>query len=160
MTLIEIENNLPTKNKIAFDDFRRAHPNMSFGVPLDSAYLFTTFDVTTYELTTKPHESTAEKYFKFVEAPVLREDMSALQTWIQVPMDKDEKLVAYQVKVDEVKGKRDGMLIASDWTQLPDVTMLQTVKDGWAVYRQALRDISKQSGYPWMITWPTLTAPG
>ncbi len=159
MTLIEIENNLPTKNKIDFEDFRRAHPNVSFGIPLDPAYLFATFDVTTYELTPKPDDSTAEKYFKFVEVPVLREDKSALQTWVQAPMDKDEKLVAYQAKVDEVTTRRNDMLAASDWTQLPDVKIDAAIKESWAVYRQALRDISKQSGYPWMITWPTLTAP-
>jgi hypothetical protein len=55
----------------------------------------------------------------------------------------------------EVRLKRDVLLKASDWTQMPDVTL--TNKEAWAVYRQALRDITNQSD-PFNIAWPT--APG
>ena len=51
------------------------------------------------------------------------------------------------------KVRRNELLIQSDWTQLPDVP--QTVKDKWAEYRQSLRDITKQSGYPKYIVWPS-----
>ena len=49
--------------------------------------------------------------------------------------------------------KRDLMLSSSDWTQLPDVP--QATKDAWATYRQALRDVTSQAGFPSNITWPT-----
>lgn len=26
----------------------------------------------------------------------------------------------------------------------------------WATYRQALRDVTTQSGFPWTITWPEM----
>ena len=48
---------------------------------------------------------------------------------------------------------RNRLLASSDWTQLPDVP--QTLKDAWATYRQALRDVTAQSGFPQNITWPT-----
>ena len=51
-----------------------------------------------------------------------------------------------------VKDERNRRLTATDWTQLPDVP--QTVKDKWSVYRQALRDITKQEGYPKNVVWP------
>lgn len=51
------------------------------------------------------------------------------------------------------RGIRNEMLLASDWTQLPDVP--QTLKDAWATYRQALRDVTAQSGFPRDIIWPT-----
>ncbi len=51
-----------------------------------------------------------------------------------------------------VKDERNRRLTATDWTQLPDVP--QAVKDKWSVYRQALRDITKQDGYPNNIVWP------
>lgn len=56
----------------------------------------------------------------------------------------------YEVKV---RGQRDVLLQASDWSQLPDVP--QGLKDQWAAYRQALRDIPSQSGFPFNVTWPT-----
>lgn len=48
--------------------------------------------------------------------------------------------------------KRNQLLAASDWTQLPDVPL--TTKESWAVYRQALRDITLQTGYPSNVVWP------
>lgn len=52
-----------------------------------------------------------------------------------------------------VRAERDRRLAASDWTQLPDVP--QATKDLWAAYRQALRDITEQAGFPQNVTWPT-----
>jgi len=58
-----------------------------------------------------------------------------------------------QLKQIEVKGLRNTLLNASDWTQLPDV-LLET-KQAWTEYRQALRDITSQPGYPTDVVWPT-----
>ena len=51
-----------------------------------------------------------------------------------------------------VRAKRNQLLSASDWTQLPDVPL--TTKAEWATYRQALRDITNQTD-PFNIIWPT-----
>lgn len=50
-----------------------------------------------------------------------------------------------------VRQQRDHLLTASDWTQLPDSTADKAV---WITYRQALRDISAQPGFPLEIVWP------
>lgn len=51
-----------------------------------------------------------------------------------------------------VRADRDRRLLASDWTQLPDVPL--ATKEAWATYRQALRDITQQPD-PFNIVWPT-----
>lgn len=51
-----------------------------------------------------------------------------------------------------VRTKRDALLSASDWTQLPDVPL--ETKALWATYRQALRDITDQTGFPFDVVWP------
>lgn len=51
-----------------------------------------------------------------------------------------------------VREKRSSKLQKCDWTQLPDVPI--ATKDAWAVYRQALRDITEQPD-PFNIVWPT-----
>jgi hypothetical protein len=55
-------------------------------------------------------------------------------------------------KATKLRTERNAKLAATDWTQASDVP--QSVKDSYAPYRQALRDIPAQSGFPWTITWP------
>lgn len=55
-----------------------------------------------------------------------------------------------------VRLKRARLLTASDWTQLPDVPL--ETKAAWATYRQWLRDITDQAGFPFDVVWPV--APG
>ena len=50
-----------------------------------------------------------------------------------------------------VRAKRDRLIAATDWTQLPDVPL--ATKEVWANYRQALRDVTLQPD-PFNITWP------
>jgi hypothetical protein len=72
-------------------------------------------------------------------------------------IDDSEK---YQEAVNEntnlqsaqVRQKRNELLTRSDWTQVADAPV---DKAAWAAYRQALRDISSQEGFPWTIEWPT-----
>lgn len=49
------------------------------------------------------------------------------------------------------RAKRNDLLAASDWTQVIDAPVDQAV---WATYRQALRDITSQTGFPYNVTWP------
>lgn len=56
------------------------------------------------------------------------------------------------VASEEARAHRAGLLAACDWTQLPDVPV--AIKTAWAAYRQALRDITDQPGYPENIIWP------
>jgi hypothetical protein len=59
---------------------------------------------------------------------------------------------------DAARAKRDVLLTASDWTQLPDSPLDSDARSAWAAYRQALRDITGQEGFPEEIDWPV--APG
>ena len=51
-----------------------------------------------------------------------------------------------------VRASRDEKLKDCDWTQVADAPVDKAV---WATYRQALRDVTTQTGFPWTITWPT-----
>jgi hypothetical protein len=54
-----------------------------------------------------------------------------------------------------VIAQRSNLLFKSDWTQLPNSPLTQQQQEQWATYRQALRDITAQSGYPANVIWPT-----
>lgn len=52
---------------------------------------------------------------------------------------------------DQVRAQRNALLAACDWTQLADAPVDDLA---WAVYRQALRDIPDQAGFPASVEWP------
>lgn len=56
--------------------------------------------------------------------------------------------------VVSAKQKRFGLLLESDWTQLPNGPLTAVQQTAWATYRQELRDIPEQSGYPFDVVWP------
>lgn len=53
------------------------------------------------------------------------------------------------------KDRRDQLLLESDWTQLPRSPLTVEQQETWAAYRQELRDVPQQSGFPLTIVWPT-----
>ena len=53
---------------------------------------------------------------------------------------------------EDIRSLRDAKLTESDWTQVADAPVDQAA---WATYRQALRDIPSQAGFPNEVTWPT-----
>lgn len=55
----------------------------------------------------------------------------------------------------DVSTKRQRLLYASDWTQIPNGPLTTTQQEAWATYRQELRDIPEQSGYPFNVIFPT-----
>lgn len=57
----------------------------------------------------------------------------------------------------DAKSKRLSLLQASDWTDTASAParLGQTLYDQWQTYRQALRDVTGQPGYPFDIVWPT-----
>ena len=62
------------------------------------------------------------------------------------PGPTEEQLAA------RARSERDALLKESDWTQVPDAPVDQVA---WAEYRQALRDVPQQAGFPTDIDWPT-----
>lgn len=51
--------------------------------------------------------------------------------------------------------KRDALLYATDWTQIPNNPLTTQQQQAWAIYRQELRDITKEPNYPWSVVWAT-----
>ena len=96
-------------------------------------------------------------YTKYILGPVFT-DRAASE--IQPAQTAAEQETAYKALKDaeqatSVRRSRTELLNDSDWTQIADSTADKTA---WATYRQQLRDISAQSGFPWTVTWPTAPA--
>jgi hypothetical protein len=72
--------------------------------------------------------------------------------WKITEMSDEQKAALDAQQANAVRSTRDARLAASDWTQVADAPVDKAV---WATYRQALRDVPSQAGFPWDITWPT-----
>lgn len=59
----------------------------------------------------------------------------------------DADAAAMQIRI-----KRNKLLAACDWTQVNDAS--PAISQKWATYRQNLRDIPEQTGFPTNIVWP------
>ena len=51
---------------------------------------------------------------------------------------------------DNIRIRRDNLIKESDWRAVSD----RKLEPEWKEYRQALRDISKQEGFPHDVEWP------
>lgn len=68
--------------------------------------------------------------------------------WTQAEIDAETAAQAAQVR-----SERNSKLKDTDWTQVTDAPV---DKAAWATYRQALRDVTAQEGFPWAIIWPEM----
>lgn len=66
-------------------------------------------------------------------------------------MEQEAKDALDTQQAASVRTTRNTKLNESDWTQVLDAAVDQAA---WATYRQALRDITAQEGFPWEIVWP------
>jgi len=66
-------------------------------------------------------------------------------------MDQEAKDALDAQQAALIRSQRTQKLAESDWTQVADAPV---DKAAWAVYRQALRDVTTQTGFPWEVTWP------
>jgi hypothetical protein len=92
-------------------------------------------------------------YTKHILGPVFT-DRPATDTELAKTAAEQEaeyKAMKDAEQAKSIRADRTKRLADSDWTQLSDAPVTGTA---WATYRQALRDITSQAGFPWTITWP------
>lgn len=106
---------------------------------------------------------------EYVSNDVPNESITSLPTWAEsianerkaiidaeiaadVKAEADAKAYAESTegKSDAARAKRDTLLNEVDWSAGSDVVMSDAMK----AYRQALRDVPQQAGFPDTIEWP------
>lgn len=127
-------------------DYRSMFPNTSFPSSGPNADFLTEnncLGVTVF----KPHDSKTEKLVSV--APYI-EDNQVFTIAVEA-LTPQELQAKSDSQAAQVRKQRDDLLAACDWTQLTDAPV---DKSAWAAYRQALRDLTKQSGFPWQVELP------
>lgn len=144
----KIENNSIIKYPVSLQEIKSAYKDTSFQAEvsentLNSLGYYTIFPVyrASLDFTQNLVEDTPEYY-----------DGIWHQKFSAVPATDAEIFDRLETKKRDVKLLRDQLLLNSDWTQVAD-SPADKVK--WAEYRQELRNITLQSAYPLIVTWPT-----
>ena len=96
----------------------------------------------------------------WVEAYVERDMFADHITEEGVTVTKAEQEQTYTARRNEeaataVRAERDKLLASCDWMAIKAFEAGSTLSAEWATYRQALRDVTAQEGFPNEITWPT-----
>jgi len=86
-----------------------------------------------------------EEHGRAIFAAAVAGEYGAVAMFVPYVPTQEEKAAA-------IRAERDALLAASDWTQLPDVP--EATREAYAVYRQALRNVPQQSGFPDNVEWP------
>ena len=141
MLLVKISNGEVAQYPYTLNDLRREHSHTSFPKTISEETL-AKYGVYSVTLLTQPN------YDYLVQSPVLS----------TVPyLDVDSWKLSYTVEdqpqeiaEENIRNKRNQLLDDTDWMATSDNTMTTEMTS----YRQALRDITSQVGFPYSVEWP------
>lgn len=99
-----------------------------------------------------PQPTTSGPYEYVVQQGVEELDGKWYTKYVVQTLDDEGKTAKDTETAKAVRDDRNRRLAETDWTQVKDVPDL--VSSTWAAYRQDLRDLPSQSGFPHNVTWP------
>lgn len=130
-------------------DLRRSVPNVSFPAVITDEIAA---DSDVYPVT--PAEQPAPDHtLNFDRVAVLR-DGAWIEEWTSTPATAEEIAERSALQSQGIRSLRNDLLAQSDWTQLADSPLDADGKAAWALYRETLRMIPQQTGFPWNVDWP------
>jgi hypothetical protein len=126
------------------------NPNTSFSSPLNPESLA---DFGAYEVVRLPAPSFDPNTQKLVvqDTPTLNEGVWEISTTAESLTDAELAAETESLAI-RARTRRDEELAETDRYGLSDLVMTEDM----ATYRQALRDVPQQEGFPRTITWPIL----
>jgi len=134
------------------EKLRSDNPQTSFPVVMTEADLK---EWGVYTVTIKPQPSVNEKTEKAEKATPSLINGSWMVDWVISEVSLEEQAQRTAKKAAEIRAFRDQTLKNSDFTQLPDYPGDENIKEQFRVFRQLLRDMPNQIGFPWDATYPT-----
>lgn len=142
---IKVINEIPISYSI--DKLRYDNPNISFPINISNEIL-KNFDV--YPCSLQELPSINDKTQKLEEGDIIKENNIWIKTWKIIDKNEEEILNWIETKSLDAKAKRNILLSETDFYALRDNTLTPEMLE----YRQALRDITLQDGFPENVIWP------
>jgi hypothetical protein len=132
-------------------EFRAAFPSTGFPIHITEQ----TYNEFGYDVVLEGPQAQPTRYQVGFADGVQQIDGKWFTKYSVADMDDEAKAAKDEEQAKSVRTQRTEKLRDCDWTQLDDTPMSNTQKAGWATYRQALRDVPNQAGFPFDIEWPT-----
>lgn len=129
-------------------EFRAMFPNTSLPNPLTEAAI----NGLGGDIVFEGPQPTATRYQIVVRQGVIQLGDKWYTNYVAVDLSPEACAALDEQQASTVRITRNARLADCDWTQVADSPVDKAV---WATYRQELRDITSQPGFPWEITWPT-----
>jgi hypothetical protein len=157
-----------TKKVMSQGEWRRHHANTSFPrvwtqATLDSLMLDPVFptpqpDAGQYQTAVRDGVEQDAKG-NWIERWTIRDMFADYTDDEGVLHTKAEQEQAYQAGLDEtaaksVRQQRDRLLAECDWIVIMHTEKGTNIPAAWEIYRQSLRDITAQAGFPHNVQWP------
>jgi hypothetical protein len=145
----KITNGAVDKFPYSVGELRRDNPNTSFPKQI-SETVMADFGMVAVSQKPVPDFDPMTHFAEFGPVPVNEGGQ-----WFLLPTVRE--LSAAQIAerdaslASAVRSQRDRLLVETDWMALSDVTLTAD----WAAYRQALRDVTAQAGFPHTVIWPS-----
>ena len=137
---------------LSADDVRADFPNTSF--PASAAGFEASIARSGYVLV-QPTPVPAVDHTKTVTEGAPTEDQGIWrQVWVVTDATAEEIAERTASEATAVRQERNAKLSECDWTQLQDTPLDPDAKGAWALYRETLRMVPQQPGFPWEINWP------
>lgn len=148
----KIINGEVVKFPYSIHELRAENPHTSFAnnIEVDFATL-AAFNVFRVFDTAEPEFNPLTE--RVVKGAVVLVDGRWEESWDVVALTDEEIATLTNAKADEVRAERNRLLAECDWTQYKDVS--DSVSALWAPYRQQLRDVTAQQGFPFNVEFPT-----
>lgn len=145
--LVKVVNGRVEKYPYSISDLRLDNPGTSFPKVTPDATL-AAYGVYSVSDTPRPN---ADYTKNVVEDEPRQVDGKWTQVWNVSDASPEEISARIAEKSKSVRSDRNYLLQQTDWMALQDA---DPMSPAWASYRQALRDITKQAGFPFDVTWP------
>ena len=88
--------------------------------------------------------------------PLYLWDGKMVQRRPEEDLEAERAAARISAQASEVRARRDRLLADTDWTQVLDAPVSDESRAALRVYRQALRDVTAQEGFPVAVVWPEL----
>ena len=92
---------------------------------------------------------------KAVPSTPVKENNQWVQGWKIVELSQQETEERNKLLANSIRIQRDKLLSDTDWVVTKAYENQRPVPLEWVKYRQALRDIPMQVGFPTQVDWPT-----
>jgi hypothetical protein len=138
--------NKQTGAVITESEFRAMHRNTSFPATIR-------YEEWGYDVVFEGPQATVGRYQVAARQGVEEINGKWYTKWVAVEIDDDAKTAKDAEQAKAIRADRNKRISDCDWTQVEDSPV---DKAAWATYRQSLRDIPQQAGFPWEVQWPTM----